>query len=146
MNDAEQQPDQADLLARFGGAGDGHEDAQALPPVDQWNPAFCGDLNMRIARDGTWFYEGTPIGRKRLVRLFSRILRHDEDGKYYLVTPVEKVGIEVEDAPFIGVEMKRSGAGIDQDIAFRTNVDDWVRADRDHPLRFDEDQIGRAHV
>jgi len=112
---------------------------KGLPPVHLWNPEFCGDLNMRIAVDGTWFYEGTPIGRKRLVKLFSRILRHDEDGKYYLVTPVEKVGLQVEDAPFVGVEMLIEGKGEDQILQFRTNVDDWVRVDHDHPLRFEVD-------
>src|SRR5690606_40692660 len=78
---------------------------KGLPPVHLWNPDFCGDIDMRIARDGTWYYLGSPIGRKPLVRLFSTILRHDEDGKYYLVTPVEKVGIRVDDAPFVAVEM-----------------------------------------
>lgn len=139
MSDTKQQDNPADLLARLGVAERGGEHAGDLPPVEQWNPAFCGDLNMRIARDGTWYYEGSPIGRKRLVRLFSRILRHDGDDRYYLVTPVEKVGIEVEDAPFIAVEMKTTGTGSGRDIAFRTNVDDWALADKDHPLRFEED-------
>src|SRR4030081_4081216 len=77
---------------------------KALPPVHLWNPPFCGDLDMRIARDGTWFYMGTPIGRPALVRLFSTLLKR-EDGKHFLVTPVEKVGIRGDDAPFLAVEM-----------------------------------------
>jgi len=128
-------------LSRFAKAGDGPSDSSGLPPVHLWNPEFCGDLNMRIAVDGTWFYEGTPIGRKRMVKLFSRILRHDEDGKFYLVTPVEKVGLQVEDAPFVGVEMRIQGEGADQILQFRTNVDDWVSVDKDHPLRFEVDPV-----
>jgi uncharacterized protein len=126
-------------LSRLAKAGGQEGTGSGLPPVELWNPEFCGDLNMRIALDGTWFYEGTPIGRKRLVKLFSRILRHDEDGKYYLVTPVEKVGLIVEDAPFIGVEMRVEGEGENQVLQFRTNVDDWVRVDPDHALRFEVD-------
>ena len=86
------------------GEPDAGKAPKALPPVEQWNPPFCGDIDMRIARDGTWFYCGTPIGRPALVRLFSTILRKDPEG-YVLVTPVEKVGIKVEDAPFLAVEM-----------------------------------------
>lgn len=110
--------------------------AKGLPPVHLWNPDFCGDIDMRIARDGTWFYMGTPIGRERLVRLFSTILRHDEDGKYYLVTPVEKVGIKVEDAPFLAVAMKVEGEGRDQRLVFTTNVGDETVAGKEHPIRF----------
>jgi len=110
--------------------------ARGLPPVEKWNPDFCGDLDMRIARDGTWFYMGTPIGRPRLVRLFSTILRHDEDGKYYLVTPVEKVGIKVDDAPFLAVAMQVEGEGRDQVLRFTTSVGDETVAGREHPLRF----------
>jgi hypothetical protein len=106
--------------------------ARGLPPVHLWNPPFCGDLDMRIAADGTWFYNGTPIGRAALVRLFSTILKK-EDGKHFLVTPVEKVGIKVDDAPFLAVEMQRDGAA----LRFRTNVDDWVTCDADHALRFE---------
>jgi hypothetical protein len=105
-----------------------------------WNPPFCGDLDMRIAGDGTWFYLGTPIGRPALVRLFSTILKR-EDGKYFLVTPVEKVGIRVDDAPFLAVEMQKESHGQnDSDgrvLRFRTNVDDWVTCDGDHRLRFE---------
>jgi hypothetical protein len=110
--------------------------ARGLPPVHLWNPDFCGDIDMRIARDGTWFYMGTPIGRERLVRLFSTILRHDEDGKYYLVTPVEKVGIKVEDAPFLAVSMAVEGKGRDQVLTFTTSVGDSAAAGEEHPIRF----------
>lgn len=110
--------------------------AGALPPVDAWNPPYCGDIGMRIRSDGVWFYQGSPIGRKPLVRLFSRVLRKDADGRHYLVTPVEKVDVAVDDAPFLAVEMEVKGAGRDQVLIFRTNVDDVVRCGRDHPLRF----------
>ncbi|MCF6367417.1 DUF1285 domain-containing protein [Rhizobium halophilum] len=108
-----------------------------LPPVEKWNPPFCGDLDMKIRADGIWFYMGTPIGRQPLVRLFSTVLRKDEDGKTYLVTPVEKVGIEVEDAPFLAVEMNVSERDGQQVLTFRTNVGDVVEAGPDHPLRFE---------
>ena len=110
--------------------------SKGLPPVHLWNPPFCGDLDMRIAADGTWFYLGTPIGRKPLVKLFASVLRHDEDGKYYLVTPVEKIGIKVDDAPFLAVEMDVQGARRTQSITVRTNTDDVVRIGEAHPLRF----------
>ena len=103
-------------------------------PVHLWNPAFCGDLDMRIARDGTWFYLGTPIGRFELVRLFSSILKL-EDGKYFLVTPVEKVGIIVDDAPFVAVDFDATGGGRDQILKFTTQVGDCVTAGPDHPIR-----------
>lgn len=112
--------------------------ARGLPPVHLWNPPFCGDLDMRIARDGTWFYNGTPIGRPALVRLFSTILKR-ENGKHFLVTPVEKVGIQVDDAPFLAVEMSREG-GDGGPLRFRTNVDDWVTCDNTHGLRFERDK------
>jgi len=107
---------------------------RGLPPVHDWNPPFCGDLDMRIARDGTWFYLGTPIGRRGLVRLFSTILRRDGD-KYFLVTPVEMVGIIVDDAPFVAVDFDVTGTGTDQRISFHTNVDDAVTASADAPIR-----------
>ncbi len=109
-----------------------------LPPVHEWDPPFCGDLDMRIARDGTWFYLGTPIGRPALVRLFSTILRKDGD-KYVLVTPVEKVGITVDDAPFVAVDFERDGAGEGQNLRFETNVGDHVTAGPDHPIRVERD-------
>jgi uncharacterized protein len=108
-----------------------------LPPVDQWNPPYCGDIGMAIRRDGLWMYQNSPIGRKPLVKLFSRVLRKDADGKHYLVTPVEKVDVTVEDAPFLGVEMEVIGSGRDQHLTFRTNVDDVVRCGPEHPLRFE---------
>ncbi len=120
------------------------QDAQKqgkLPPVHLWNPDFCGDLDMEIKRDGTWFYEGTPIGRKPLVRLFSTILKL-EDGKYFLVTPVEKVGIRVEDAPFVAVDIEAMGEGPGQSISFTTNVGDTVVAGQDHVIRVDRDEAG----
>lgn len=110
--------------------------AKGLPPVHLWNPPFCGDLDMRIAADGTWFYLGTPIGRPALVRLFSTILKR-EDGKHFLVTPVEKVGIVVDDAPFLAVEMVKEDHPQGRVLRFRTNVDDWVTCDADHRLRFE---------
>ena len=108
---------------------------KGLPPVHLWNPPFCGDLDMRIASDGTWFYLGTPIGRPALVRLFSTVLKR-EDGKHFLVTPVEKVGIRVDDAPFLAVEMLQESDGQGRLLRFRTNVDDWVDCDAAHGLRF----------
>lgn len=107
-----------------------------LPPVDRWEPPFCGDLDMEIRADGTWFYMGTPIGRAPLVRLFSTVLRKDADGKTYLVTPVEKVGIRVEDAPFLAVEMSVTARDGEQVLTFRTNVGDLVEAGAEHALRF----------
>jgi hypothetical protein len=104
------------------------------PPVHLWNPPFCGDLDIRIAADGTWFYLGTPIGRPGLVKLFSSILRKDGE-KFFLVTPVEKVGITVDDAPFVAVDFAVSGEGTAQDVTFTTHVDDHVTAGAGHPLR-----------
>lgn len=109
-----------------------------LPPVHLWNPEFCGDLDMRIARDGTWFYLGTPIGRPALVRLFSTILRRDGDD-YFLVTPVEKVGITVDDAPFVAVDFEVTGSGTDQSLRFETNVGDHVTAGPENPIRVTRD-------
>jgi hypothetical protein len=103
-------------------------------PVHLWNPPFCGDLDMRIARDGTWFYLGTPIGRAPLVRLFSSILKREGD-RYYLVTPVEKVGITVEDAPFVAVDFTAEGEGPDRQLTFTTHVGDTVTAGPEHPIR-----------
>jgi hypothetical protein len=105
-----------------------------LPPIHKWNPPFCGDLDMRIARDGTWFYNGTPIGRAPLVRLFSTILKR-EDGKYFLVTPVEKVGITVDDAPFVAIDFEVAGTEEDAVLTFQTNVGDQTAAGPKHPIR-----------
>ncbi|KFI33040.1 hypothetical protein CG51_15895 [Haematobacter missouriensis] len=122
----------ADGLAKSVSAAQGGK--KGLPPVHLWNPPFCGDLDMRIARDGTWFYRGTPIGRPELVRLFSSILKL-EDGKYFLVTPGEKVGITVDDAPFVAVDFERDGAGKDQNLTFTTQVGDIAAAGEEHPIR-----------
>ena len=108
------------------------------PPVHLWNPPFCGDLDMRIARDGTWFYLGTPIGRAPLVKLFSSILKLEE-GRYYLVTPVEKVGIKVDDAPLLAVDFEVTGEGAAQEIRFFTNTEDEVVASAENPLRIVRD-------
>ena len=110
-------------------------EGRALPPVEQWNPPFCGDIDMRIAADGSWFYQKTPIGRPALVRLFASVLKREGD-KYFLVTPVEKVGLIVEDAPFLAVELKIAHDARGQLLAFRTNTDDWVEAGPGHALRF----------
>ncbi|NIZ13844.1 DUF1285 domain-containing protein [Phaeobacter sp. HF9A] len=126
-------PDVDALAASVKASGKG-----GLPPVHLWNPPFCGDIDMRIARDGTWFYLGTPINRFALVKLFSSILKR-EDGKYFLVTPVEKVGITVEDAPFVAVDFEASGTGREQELRFTTHVGDTVTAGPDHPIRVDLD-------
>lgn len=110
-------------------------EARRLPPVEQWNPAHCGHSGMRIARDGTWFHEGSPIGRPAMVRLFSTILRRESDGGYVLVTPAEKLTIDIEDAPFVAVEMKSEGEGRSRALAFRLNTGDVVLAGPDHPPR-----------
>jgi len=113
-----------------------------LPPVDKWNPEHCGDSEMRIARDGTWFHQGSPIGREAMVRLFSTILRREPDGSYVLVTPVEKLSIEVEDAPFVAVELKSEGVGKDRALAFRLNTGDLVAAGPDNALTVREGENG----
>jgi len=115
------------------------QSGQRLPPVDSWNPPYCGDIGMAIRADGVWMYQGSPIGRMPLVKLFARVLRRDTDGRHYLVTPVEKVDVAVVDAPFLAVEMAVNGAGADQQITFRTNVDDLVAVGPEHPLRFAEE-------
>jgi hypothetical protein len=109
-----------------------------LPPVHLWHPEFCGDIDMRIARDGTWFYQGTPIGRKPMVKLFSTIIRRDGDD-YFLVTPVERVGIKVDDAPFVAVSLSVEGQGEAQRLRFVTNVEEEVEAGPEHPLRIELD-------
>lgn len=128
----------AEGLAAAAKAAAGAASGNKLPPVHLWNPPFCGDLDMRIARDGTWFYLGTPIGRPALVRLFSTILRKDGDD-YFLVTPVEKVGITVDDAPFVAVDFEASGAGDAQTLTFQTQVGDTMTAGPDHPIRVERD-------
>jgi len=113
-----------------------------LPPVEQWQPAHCGDSQMRIASDGTWFHEGSPIGRAAMVRLFSTILRREPDGGFVLVTPAEKLTIQVDDAPFIAVEVKSEGEGRERRLAFRLNTDDLIVADAGHELRIEQREDG----
>lgn len=119
----------AALKAQAGGADRGP------PPVDKWNPTYCGEAGFEILRDGTWRHEGTRITRESLVKLFASILRKDEDGETYLVTPVEKILVKVEDAPFVAVRVDRHGEGRGQTLLFTTNVGDVVTADPAHPLR-----------
>jgi hypothetical protein len=109
--------------------------AKRLPPVSQWQPERCSDSGMRIARDGTWYHDGAPIRRPAMVRLFATILRHEEDGGFALVTPVERLSIEVEDAPFVAVEVRSEGEGRSRRLAFRLNTDDIVVANEMHGLR-----------
>jgi hypothetical protein len=110
--------------------------AKGPAPVHLWNPPYCGDIDMEIRRDGTWFYMGSPIGRPAMVRLFSSILKREGDA-FFLVTPVEKVGIRVQDAPFVAVDVTVAGTGPDQRLTFTTHVGDAVAADADHPIRMD---------
>ena len=118
-----------------------HGDATALSAQDRkMFDDICGDLEIRIGRDGTWYYHGSPIGRQALVKLFSTVLRKDDEGEYWLVTPVEKGRIEVEDAPFVAVELMVEGAGSSQQLKLRTNVDDIVAVDADHPLWVEQDE------
>lgn len=138
------------LGAAFEGPG---SDSGAAPPANASSPkssragasamlpAICGDLDMRIARDGTWFYHGSPIGRKRLVKLFASVLRREDDGHYYLVTPAEKGRIAVDDAPFVAVAMDVTRDGQGQRLSFRTNIDEEVVADGAHPIRVDHNQL-----
>ncbi|MGK7753320.1 MULTISPECIES: DUF1285 domain-containing protein [unclassified Roseovarius] len=114
------------------------EGGKGLPPVHLWNPEFTGEIDMRIARDGTWYHEGTVIQRQGLVRLFSTILKKEGD-RYFLVTPVEKVGIVVEDAPFVAVDFEAEGEGAAQMLVFVTNVEDHVLAGADNPIRVERD-------
>ncbi len=115
---------------------------QRPAPVENWHPPYCGDVGLKIRRDGTWLHHGSPIRRPAMVKLFAGVLRKDEDGRTYLVTPAEMVDIEVEDAPFLAVEMEVQGKGRRQQLVFRTNVDDVVACGREHPLRFAEQQPG----
>src|SRR4051812_13334886 len=115
---------------------------RGLPPVEAWNPPYCGEIDLRIAADGTWFHDGSPIRRPALVKLFASILRREEDGHIVLVTPVERVGVRVDDAPFVAVEMAVDGTGEGRRLAFRTNVDELVPLDDEHPLGFEQDREG----
>lgn len=143
MSDTALPPAEAapDALGRLSAALGEVARAKGVPPVERWNPPFCGDIDMRIDRDGAWHYMGTPITRPALVRLFASVLRRDPD-RFVLVTPVECVGITVEDVPFLAVEMAVDGTGDGRTLAFRTNVDDLVTIGPDHPLRFDVDPGG----
>jgi hypothetical protein len=137
VTDTAAKPDPDSLIA----AAQQAQNEGKLPPVDKWDPPFCGDLDMEIRRDGTWFYEGTPIGRKPLVRLFSTILKREGE-RYYLVTPVEKVGLRVEDAPFVAVDLEAAGEGAAQVVSFTTNVGDVVVAGEGHAIRVVRDESG----
>jgi hypothetical protein len=137
VTDTAAKPDPDSLIA----AAQQAQKEGKLPPVDKWDPPFCGDLDMEIRRDGTWFYEGTPIGRKPLVRLFSTILKREGE-RYYLVTPVEKVGLRVEDAPFVAVDLEAAGEGAAQVVSFTTNVGDVVVAGEEHAIRVVRDESG----
>ena len=117
--------------------GGGKRPSTPLPKLN-----LCGDIGLKIGRDGTWYYQGGPIGRKGLVKLFASVLRLEEDGRYYLVTPVEKVPIAVEAMPFVAVEMVQEGSGESQDLSFRSNVDDVVTAGPEHPLGFEPEPPG----
>jgi hypothetical protein len=136
VRDAKQETNQAgrglDALAGVAREASG----KGPPPVHLWNPPFCGDLDMRIASDGTWFYLKTPIGRPALVKLFASVLKREGD-RYFLVTPVEKCGITVDDAPFLAVELEVGQGDRGRVLNFRTNVDDWVACGGEHALRFE---------
>jgi uncharacterized protein len=118
------------------------QDGRRAAPVDRWNPPYCGDIGLEILRDGTWLYQKSPIGRRALVQLFARVLRKDDDGRTYLVTPAEKVDVKVHDAPFLAVEMEVRNPGPGQSLLFRTNVDDIVLCGPEHPLRFAREANG----
>jgi hypothetical protein len=128
------------LEALMRAAAEVRQGASGHPPVEKWNPPYCGDIGLEIRKDGVWYYRGSPIGRPAMVKLFASVLRKDDDGKTYLVTPVEKIDVKVEDAPFLAVEMAVSGHGKEQTLTFRTNVDDVVEVCGAHPLRFAEQQ------
>lgn len=113
-------------------------------PVHLWDPPNCGDIGLAIGADGSWSYRGSPIARVGLVKLFASVLRYDEDGQHYLVTPVEKIAIDVEDAPFLAVEMRLQGDGSGQIMSLRTNLDDWIDVGSEHPLRFAVDLPDQA--
>ena len=115
---------------------------RALPPVEQWNPEHCGDSEMRIARDGTWYHQGRPIGREAMVRLFATVLRREPDGSHVLVTPVEKLSIEVEVTAFRAIAMTSEGTGDKRRIAFELDSGDAVILGPDHPLTIGGDAHG----
>lgn len=129
---------ETDAENRLGGLAEllRESSGKELPPVEKWNPPYCGDIGLAIEADGTWTYRGSPIGRPALVKLFASVLRKDSDGRTYLVTPKEKVDVRVADAPFLAVEMDVRTDGKRQTLMFRTNVDDVVACGPEHPLRF----------
>ena len=124
------------ISSGFGGGTPEPARGQALPPVELWQPPYCGDIGLKIRADGVWLYRDSPIRREALVRLFASVMRKDADGRTYLVTPVEKVDVGIEDAPFLAVAMEASGEGRGQKLMFTTNVGDAVACGRLHPLRF----------
>lgn len=126
--------DLGQILAELEKSGDG----QSLPPVDKWNPDFCGDMDLVIKRDGSWHYQGSPIGRQRLVKLFSTVLKNEDD-KYYLVTPVEKLGIRVEDAPFLVIRMTVKDTAVGPVISFEDNCDNQIMLTKDNPIWVEHD-------
>jgi len=134
MTDTSAQPGLEGVAAAARAAGE-----RGLPPVHLWHPAHCGEIDIRIRKDGVWFHEGTPIGREALVRLFSTVLRLDPDG-YHLVTPVEKMRIQVEDAPFIAVRVDQEG----DVLRFLTNVGDTVEAGPENAIRVEMDPVTGA--
>ena len=134
------QPPNPAALAEFIANG-GADAAPGVAPKWDFDPEICGDFGIRIARDGTWFYHGSPIGRIALCKLFSSVLRRDDAGNFYLVTPAEQGRIDVDDAPFTAVEIFVSGSGADQAITFRTNLDQMVTAGADHTIRVEEDPV-----
>lgn len=127
------QPPHQSLLASIPGASSTRRPQPA--PVDQWDPPVSGEMDLQIVRDGTWYHEGDPINRLALAQLFASILRLDEDGRYYLVTPVERWAIQVDDKPFVATQLKAEGEGEKQTLTFTTNLEDSVEADADHPIR-----------
>ena len=139
MGDPTRTPASKTSQANSRAVPEGSPDTIPDTPPDTWGELLGGgELDMRIATDGTWFYQGTPIRREALVKLFSTVLRREDDGSFWLVTPIERGRVVVEDAPFLAVEFQHSGKGRDQRISFRTNVDDWVELGADHPLRVEE--------
>ncbi|MBK0400372.1 DUF1285 domain-containing protein [Limibaculum sp. M0105] len=136
VSDTKTDPGAADALAKAVGAAT--RGKKGPPPVHLWNPPYCGDLDIRIARNGQWWYLGTPIGRIELVELFASVLKL-EDGKHYLVTPVEKIGITVDDAPFVAVDFRVENHGPGQVLVFETNVGDETAAGPENPIRVARD-------
>ncbi|MBL4611903.1 MAG: DUF1285 domain-containing protein [Pseudomonas sp.] len=131
------QPPHQSLLASIPGASSTRRPSPA--PVDQWDPPVSGEMDMQIVRDGTWYHEGDPINRMALAQLFASILRLDDDGRYYLVTPVERWAIQVDDKPFVATQLKVEGEGEEQKLTFTTNLEDSVEADPEHPIRVELD-------